>query len=150
MGTEDGNSWVKFVYKKGLYSWKWQYVFCLWQISRMWNKQVLCDLVMKWRLQLNRVLFSFLGWALSLLPASQASISFDSTHPCTSSAGLWCVATFLRPESSKLPDRIISTWACSCSSSSCPPCLSCTWSYPSLHLLIVAPSGSCLWNFIWV
>lgn len=101
----------------------------------------MCDLVRNWRLELIRALVFILGWALSLLPASQASISFDSTRPCTSSAGPWCAAMFLRPESSKLPDQIISTWECCCSSSSCPPCLSCTWLCLSRHLSIVAPSG---------
>ena len=97
----------------------------------------------------SRALFLFPGWAPSSLPASRASISFGSTRPCTSSAGLWCAATFPRPGCSKLPDRITSTWECSCSSSSCPPCPSCTWSCPSRHLSIVAPSGSCLCNFFW-
>lgn len=97
----------------------------------------------------SRALFFFPGWAPSSLPASQASISFGSTHPCTSRAGLWCVATFLRRGSSKLPDRITSIWGCCCSSSSCPPCPSCTWSCPSHHLSTVAPSGSCLCNFFW-
>ena len=123
--------------------------FCPWQINMMWNKQMLGDFVVEWRSMVRRVLFFFLGWAPSSLPASQASISFGSIHPCIFSAGLWCVAMFLRPGSSKLPDRTASTWACSCSSSCCPPCPSSTWSCPSHRLLIVAPSGSYLCDSSW-
>lgn len=77
-----------------------------------------------------------------MLPACLHWMSFDSTCPCTCSAGPSCAAMCHRKECSRLLAPITSTWPCCWLSSSCPPCRPSTPSSQSHRLLIADPSGN--------